>query len=92
MRVVRVLESKLLVRNLQCSTQGKPTAGGGWQCYLVAFSVVVAAEGVEGSDLHPALAQLLSGVVEETTDVSADLEHKLWLLLLLLPLSWLTEE
>ena len=39
----------------------------------VALSVVVSAEGVERSDLHPAAAQLLGRVVEEAADVRTDL-------------------
>lgn len=43
--------------------------------YLVALSVVVPAEGVESSHLHPATTQLLAGFVKESTDVSADLKR-----------------
>lgn len=43
--------------------------------YLVALSVVVPAEGVESSHLHPATTQLLAGVVKESTDVSSDLKR-----------------
>lgn len=43
--------------------------------YLVAFSIVVPAEGVESSHLHPAAAQLLAGVVKESADVGSDLQR-----------------
>ena len=43
--------------------------------YLIALSVVVPTEGIEGSHLHPATAQLLTGVVKESADVGSDLKH-----------------
>lgn len=42
--------------------------------YLVALSVVVPAEGVESSHLHPATTQLLAGFIKESTDVGTDLK------------------
>lgn len=41
--------------------------------YLVVFSIVVPAEGVESPHLHPTTAQLLTGVIKESTDVRSDL-------------------
>lgn len=42
--------------------------------YLVTLSVVVPAEGVKSSNLHPATTQLLTGVSEKSTDICSDLK------------------
>lgn len=44
--------------------------------YPVALGVVIPAERIERSHLHPATTQFFIAVVEETTDVSSNLENR----------------
>lgn len=54
---------------------GESTSTAG-NAYSGIVGVMVAGEGVEGSQLLPASAQLLRGVTKEPTDVCSDLRRE----------------